>query len=512
MSSPSGITLSALTYEHPDGTRVFEELDATFSLGRTGLVGRNGSGKTTLLHLVAGDLRPRSGSVTVRGRVAFLRQDVTLDPAVTVADVLGLAQARGALRRIESGVGDTPDFTAVGDRWDIEERALGLVHRLGLGRIVHDNSDFDRTVGNLSGGETMLLALTARLLDDPDVLLLDEPTNNLDADGRSRLQEALDHFPGTVVVAGHDRDLLDRMDGIAELHDGHLRLFGCGYSEYEQIVAAEQEAARAALRDARNDVRRQSRDLAAAESTIAQRQRYGRKMFEQKREPKIVMGARKRQAQESAGRYRREHEADLDSARVQLAHAQEAVREDREIRIDLPETTVHPGTRVAEGPLEIVGPERIALGGLNGSGKTTLLTHVAGAGPLVPFALLPQRLDTFDDSLSVVENAELRAPHLPPQEIRARLARFLFRGSDGDVPAGALSGGERLRAALAIALAADPPPRLLLLDEPTNNLDLPSLEHLAQALRGFAGALVVVSHDKRFLDDIGITRWVTLGT
>lgn len=512
MSSPSGITLSALTYEHPDGTRVFEGLDATFTLGRTGLVGRNGSGKTTLLHLVAGDLRPRSGSVTVRSRVAFLRQDVTLDPAVTVAEVLGLAQVRRALRRIESGVGDTPDFAAVGDRWDIEERALALVHRLGLGRIIHDDSDFDRTVGNLSGGETMLLALTARLLDEPDVLLLDEPTNNLDAGGRSRLQEALDRFPGTVVVAGHDRDLLDRMDGIAELRDGHLRLFGCGYSEYEQIIAAEQETARAALRDARSDVRRQSRDLSAAESTIAQRQRYGRRMFEQKREPKIVMGARKRQAQESAGRYRREHEANLDSARAQLAHAQDAVRDDREIRVDVPETTVHQGTHVADGPLEIVGPERIALGGANGSGKTTLLDRIVEAGPLVPFALLPQRLDIFDDALSVVENAERRAPHLPPQEIRARLARFLFRGSDGDVPVGALSGGERLRAALAIALAADPPPRLLLLDEPTNNLDLPSLEHLTQALCGFAGALVVVSHDNRFLDDINITRSVTLGT
>lgn len=512
MSSPSGITFSGVTYDHPDGTRVFEKLDATFTLGRTGLVGRNGSGKSTLLRLVAGDLRPHSGSVTVRGRVAFLRQDVTLDPAITVAAVLGLDRIRNALRRIESGRGEDADFGVVGDRWDIEERALALVHRLGMSRILHDDNDFDRTVGALSGGETMLLALTARLLEEPDVLLLDEPTNNLDGEGRARLQEALDRFPGTVVVAGHDRDLLDRMETIAELRDGHLRLFGGGYSEYEQIIAAEQQAARAALRDARSDVRRQSRDLAAAESTLAQRQRYGRKMFEQKREPKIVMGARKRQAQESAGRYRREHEANLDSARAQLEHAQDAVREDREIRVDLPETTVHSGSRVTEGPLEIVGPERIALGGPNGSGKTTLLSRIVDAGPLVPFAVLPQRLDIFDDELSVVENAQRRAPHLPPQQIRARLARFLFRGSDGDAPVGALSGGERLRAALAIALAADPPPRLLLLDEPTNNLDLPSLEHLTQALRGFAGALVVVSHDRRFLDDVGITRWVTLGT
>ncbi|MEE2031791.1 ABC-F family ATP-binding cassette domain-containing protein [Rhodococcus chondri] len=510
MSPNSFVSLSDLTSDHPDGTCVFDGLDLTFPAGRTGLVGRNGSGKSTLLQLISGLRQPTRGSVSSQGTVAYLPQDITLDPAVSIATVLGIDHVRAALRHIESGVGTAADFEVVGDRWDVEERALAAIHRLGLDRILAGSDDFDRTVGNLSGGETVLLALTARLLDEPDVLLLDEPTNNLDIAGRQRLQDALDQFPGTVIVAGHDRDLLDRMNAIVELRDGRLRLFGGSYSDYEQIVAAEQEAARAAVRDARSDVRRQARELVAAHITLDRRQRYGRKMFENKREPKIVMGARKRQAQESAGRLRREHEDDLSSARAQLEQAQQEVRDDREIRVDLPETAVHPGRRVADSPLEIVGPERIALRGPNGSGKTTLLQCVVTAGPLVPYALLPQRLDIFDDALSVVANAEQRAPHLPPQEVRARLARFLFRGNDADVTVGALSGGERLRAALAILLAADPAPQLLLLDEPTNNLDLPSLGHLKQALRGFAGALVVVSHDERFLSEIGVTRSVTL--
>lgn len=508
ISSSSSVTLSALAFEHPDGTAVFEGLDATFTAGRTGLVGRNGSGKSTLLQLISGDLRPVHGSVTTSGRVAYLPQDITLDPAVSVSTVLGIEAVRTALRRIESGDGTGDDFDTVGDRWDVEERALATVHRLGLDRILHDENDFDRTVGTLSGGETVLLGLTARLLSEPGVLLLDEPTNNLDSAARERLQDALDRFPGTVIVAGHDRDLLDRMDTIAELRDGSLRMFGGGFSDYELIIEAEQEAARAAVRDARSDVRRQARELAAAHVALDRRARYGKKMFENKREPKIIMNMRKRQAQEAAGKYRREHEGNLESARTQLDQAQNAVRNDREIRVDLPGTSVHPGQRITAGPLEIVGPERIAVRGPNGSGKTTLLGRIVDAGPLVPYALLPQRLDIFDDTASVVANAELRAPHLPPQEVRARLARFLFRGTDADVPVGVLSGGERLRAALAILLAADPAPQLLILDEPTNNLDLPSLAHLTQALQAFEGALVVVSHDERFLDEIGVTRSV----
>jgi ATPase subunit of ABC transporter with duplicated ATPase domains len=156
------------------------------------------------------------------------------------------------------------------------------------------------------------------------------------------------------------------------------------------------------------------------------------------------------------------------------------------------------------------GPERIALTGRNGAGKTTLLHRLVEEPPKVPWRLLPQRLDIFDERLSVFDNVSAAAPHAGAEQIRAQLARFLFRGADADVAAGALSGGERLRAALAMLLLAEPAPKLLLLDEPTNNLDLPSLRHLAEALTSFEGALIVVSHDPRFLDEIGITRRLEL--
>jgi ATPase subunit of ABC transporter with duplicated ATPase domains len=157
------------------------------------------------------------------------------------------------------------------------------------------------------------------------------------------------------------------------------------------------------------------------------------------------------------------------------------------------------------------GPERIGIVGRNGSGKTTLLRALRDAAA-VPVGYLPQRLDVLDDRLSVLDNVRAAAPAATPQHVRAQLARFLVRGAEVDRPAGTLSGGERFRVCLATVLLADPAPQLLLLDEPTNNLDLDSVAQLVDALAGYRGALVVVTHDAHLLDDIGVDRIHRLGS
>jgi len=520
----TSLSFSDLSFSWPDGTPVFDGLDGDLGPGHIGLAGVNGAGKSTLLRLIAGELRPLRGSITVRGRLGYLRQDLGLADDQRVDHLLGIAEIRAALHRVEAGTAADDDFDIIGSAWDVEERAVALLARLGLAHIADSATGLDRRLDTLSGGETVLLGLAAQLLGDPEVLLLDEPTNNLDQVARQRLYDVVDQFSGTVLAVSHDRDLLERADAIAELRQGALRVFGGNYTDYEQQVAAEQEAAQAALRTARNDVRRQSRELAETRTKLDRRKRYGDKSAENM--PKILAGARKRAAQESAGKLRNTQIERLDVATEQLRDAEDSVRADHRIRLDLPGTRVHPGQDVldlvdaelacgAADPdrritLRITGPERIALTGRNGVGKTTLLHRIAAEPPKVPWRVLPQRLNLFDPELTVFENVSAAAPDAPPLRIRAQLARLLFRGVAADVPAAALSGGERLRAALAMLLLAEPAPKLLLLDEPTNNLDLPSLRHLTEALAGFEGALIVVSHDPRFLDEIGVTRRLEL--
>ena len=483
--------------------------------------------------------------------MGYLPQAITLGTHQSVSDLLGITAARDALHAIEAGETGEDVFAAIGDDWDVEERARAWLDRLGL-----ENLTLDDRVERLSGGETIGVALAALFLRRPDIMLLDEPTNNLDLDARKRLYDAVASWTGVMVIVSHDRELLALVDQIADLSGGEIRMYGGNLDAYEELLAAEQAAAERAVSSAAADVRREQRDLVEAQVKQARRDRMGRKVAASGGLPRIVAYARKRAAQETAGRSRGLHAGRLEAARGRLDEAEQAVRDDAEIRVDLPGTAVPagrtvltvtgldgtrwhpaspaPGTPAApptpppptlDAPpvstlaeLIVRGPERIALTGPNGAGKTTLLRAIAGLAtrPGVTVRLgavtgyLPQRLDILDDSLSVVDNVRAAAPAVSVNEVRASLARFLFRGDRADRLASTLSGGERFRAVLAALLLAQPAPQLLLLDEPTNNLDMASVRQLSQALEGYRGALLVASHDVPFLRSAGITRWLRL--
>lgn len=513
------IQFNDVSFAWPDGAPVLDHATATFGSARTGLVGDNGAGKTTVLRLITGELNPIHGSIVARGEVGHLLQRLTLDLGVRVADLLGIAAQADAIRAIEQGDVRQDLFDVIGDDWDIETRAIAALASIGLAEI-----ELDRRVGELSGGEAMAVSLTGLQLAETPIVLLDEPTNNLDRAARERIYAAIASWRGAVVVVSHDLELLDLMDSTVELRNAQLTVFGGGYSAFTEAVEQDQAAARQALRTAEQALKKEQRQRREAEVKLARRARYARTDYENKRKPKIIMNLRRAEAEVAAGKLRDGLDARVEAAGDLVIEHQGRIRDDDRVRIALPDPGVPSSRRILElhhpgGIHFVVGPERVALTGPNGVGKTLLLeTLFHPSAERTTFAVprterigyLPQRLDGLVDTMSVLDNVRSAAPTRLPAEIRAQLARFLLRGSSVERPVGTLSGGERFRVALARLLLAEPAHQLLVLDEPTNNLDLTTTRALIEALDGYRGALLVVSHDHRFLAEIDLDRTFAL--
>ena len=523
MPAPQSIVLSNLSLAFDDGPPVLDNITSTIPAGRVGVVGRNGAGKTTLLRLITGELIPTSGSIHVPGEVGTVPQDLLHHPERTVAEILGVAGVRRAIAAIEAGSVDVADFDAVGSDWDIEARATALLAR----RVPSLDGDdaLSRKVATLSGGELMLVALARLELSRAAVSVLDEPTNNLDASARERLYEAVEGWSGTLLVVSHDVALLNRMDMICEVRSGGVTLRGGNFTEYGAQLAAHQSAAAQAVRAAEQGVRVEQRDRDHMQTAMARRAQKGKKDYANKRAPRAVMKAWANRSQQVTAAERIKASAKVEEAREKLVLAEELVRDDAHIRVDIVDPHTAAGRRLAElvgtnQSVHLTGGLRVALVGDNGVGKTSLLrtllhpeetARMPARGELFTgrVGYLDQNL-SLDDAATILENIRQASPTRLPHDIRAQLARFLVRGDMVDRTVGGLSGGERFRVALARILLADPVPELLILDEPSNNLDLASIDQLVEGLQAYKGALLVVSHDADLLQRLSLDEVVQL--
>jgi ATPase subunit of ABC transporter with duplicated ATPase domains len=473
---------------------------------KVGLVGPNGAGKSTVFRLLEGSETPDRGSVERPGRLSIgvFRQDVGDWSGRTVLEevVAGAGEVGELAREIQeleprlsdyeaddfdqvlARYGDVQErFAALGG-YDLEAKAASILAGLGL-----DQDQIAGDIGALSGGWKMRVALAAVLLGQPDVMLLDEPTNHLDIESILWLEQFLRDTPKTVVMTCHDRDVMNRVVGrIIEIDAGQIRTFTGDYDFYEQ-ARVEAEA-------------RQESEYKSQQALLAKEERFIERFRGQPSKSSAVQSrARMLEKIERVEAPRKVVEQRFSFPPCDRSGSE--VIEASGLSKAYGDKRVHDGL-----DLSVQRGERLAVMGANGAGKSTLISLLAGAkepdagevriGANVQMAWFAQQhADNLTGRGSVLDELEARFPMAGQGTLRQLAGAFSFRGDDVDKPVSVLSGGEKTRLALAMMLYARP--NLLLLDEPTNHLDLSTKKALLEALLGFEGTVVFVSHDRVFL-------------
>ena len=495
---------------------VLHDLDWFIHRGeKVGLVGANGSGKTTLFRLILGEMPPSLGTVTrSRGlQIAHLPQEPTLDSANTLFDEV--CRTFDNLRVLEQRVADVAQQIA--DFHDDPERLADLMaeydelhHRLEaaggykyetyvnevLGGLGFSPSDYELPIAALSGGQKCRAALAKLLLQEADLLLLDEPTNHLDIEATRFLEKFLAGYHGAAVVVSHDRYLLDRVvSKIADLDEQRITVYPCAYSDYAESKRIRQETA---LREYEKQ-----REWLQHQREYAERVKADKSRAKQARGRMLYLDRMERDGKllEKPKHVRRKMAIDFDPAR----RAGDMVLRCEGLRKAYGDVVLFDGLT-----LDICRGEKIGIVGPNGVGKSTLIKMAMrrvqpDAGEIRLFENLSvgyydQEHADLNTEHRVIDEIQERRTAAEEAEIRSYLAKFLFRGDDVYKRIGDLSGGEQSRVTLARLVRLNP--QVLILDEPTNHLDIPAKEALEEALIAYEGAVLLVSHDRYFLDRV----------
>ena len=522
---------------------LFESLDVTVAPGDVvGVVGANGAGKTTLLRLLAGADVPLGGSVSTAPSDAFvgwLPQEHERVRGETVAGYLarrtGAAAATEAMETTAGALGsDVPgadeSYAVALDHWlasgaaDLEDRMPGVLADLGLGAL-SDRAGADALMTSLSGGQAARVGLAALVLSRFDLVLLDEPTNDLDLDGLARLESWVQGLRAGVVLVSHDREFLARcVTRVVELDlaQGQVAVYDGGYDAFLE----ERAVARRHAREAYDEYADKRADLVGRARTQREWSSQGVRnaMRKSPDNDKIRRRAQSESSEKQAQKVRQ-----MESRIARLEEVEEPRKEwtlqfrvaaaprSSTVVAALDEAVVRRGD-FTFGPvsLQVNAGDRIGIVGPNGAGKTTLLRLLLGQlspdsgraslGASLAVGEIDQARAVLPETLRLGDAVEAQVPSFTPAEVRTLLAKFGLKSDQVTSLVGDLSPGERTRAAMALLQARGV--NVLVLDEPTNHLDLPAIEQLEEALDAYAGALLLVTHDRRLLDAVRLDeRW-----
>lgn len=519
----------------PDGALLFHDFSFSLLKGeKVGLVGKNGVGKSTLLRILKGELKPKKGQIITKGKISYLPQKVEDFWSCNLAEILSVQDKMNALVRAEQGRASVEDIHAIGDDWDLENQIKITLQNLNLEYL-----NLTRIGSTLSGGELMRSLFARVLLEKPDLILMDEPTNNLDLDSKSQFVKALETSKLGMIIVSHDRELLNKMDRILEISNLGLKSFGGNFDFYIEQRNIEDAAAQDKLINCKEVLKLQIENAQKTKEKQEKRNIRGEKSASKIGVSRLLLGSMIRKAQNTTARLKEVHEYSVKEAQEKLDDAKENIRSSFSIHIDIEKSKI-PQTKemiicknlnfkykydqnllwTPNLNIEIIGNKRVAILGKNGSGKSTFIKLITGN--LTPsqgeiklgsqhFFVLDQHCSLLKDELSILENMQIFASDkIENHELRIRAGRFLFYGDSVFKKVKVLSGGERLRVALACLLATNNAPDILILDEPTNNLDLESIDILKNSLNKYSGTLIVISHDQYFLNDITIEKMIYL--
>lgn len=527
------IIVKSLSYIHPDKSLLFSDISFSVPNGvKASVVGNNGAGKSTLLNILAGVLPSSGGEVCLSGKPYYIPQHLGQYDSCSIAGALGAEQKIDALHAILKGDASVENFSLLADEWDIEQRCSKALSLWGMGGF-----SLSRSMACLSGGEKTKVFLSGITVYDAKVVLLDEPSNHLDTESQHILYDFIRKTKSTVLVVSHDRSLLELTDVTFELARDTIEAFGGNYTFYKAEKERKLEALHSRLEAKENTLksaRQRAREMAVQRNKLEVR---GKRQGERKGLPRIVMNALQSKAEQSSSRIKEIQNDKIEGIAEGIRDIKEQIKQQEILKIALQSPDLYKGKILVkatdilfayrEQPLwrnlltfMILSGERICIEGRNGSGKTTLVKILTNQ--LQPcrgeifraefsYLYIDQEYSLINNSLSVLEQAQqFNDRNLAESGVKTLLHRHQFTREVWDRRCALLSGGEKMKLILCCVILRNNAPDMIILDEPTNNIDVRSQEVLTAAIRDFGGTLILISHDRTFMNDVGINKRISL--